>query len=176
MLTESIILALVAGIFTLFGAGIGAGIAYLSDRKNANEAKKQLYYQYALEEKFTAYRDFYLALDECSARYKQALVSGPGGVDGYEENIFPPYRELRTNWDIASIYIDDEQEIEIIEEALETFNDGRTWLKSLAQASDSDYHRKQPGENFQIGSDDIEEAYDDIVAVLKPKLDPVKFK
>lgn len=141
MVSESVLVAIVAGIFTVIGASIGGAATYLTGRKNAAEAERQLYHQHALQEKFTAYRDLYLAFDDVIARFKQATLSGPGDVATYETELWDPYRDLRTKWGITSIYIDDEDEIAAVEEALDTINDANTWLKSMAEASDEDYVR-----------------------------------
>jgi hypothetical protein len=172
MVSESVFVAIVAGVFTVIGAGIGGAATYLSDRKNATEAERQLYHQHALQEKFTAYRDLYLAFDDVIAKFKQATVSGPGEVATYETELWEPYRDLRTKWDIASIYIDDEDEIAAVEEALDTINDANTWLKSMSEASDEDHIRSEMAWDYEVDSDELEEAYETVTAVLKPKLDP----
>ena len=58
MVSEPVLVAVVAGVFTVIGAVIGSATTYFSDRKNAKEAERQLYNQHALEEKFTAYRTY----------------------------------------------------------------------------------------------------------------------
>lgn len=172
MVSESVLVAIVAGVFTVIGAGIGSATTYISDRKNAKESERQLYHQHALQEKFTAYRDLYLAFDDCIARFKQAVDSGPGDIETYETELRQPYYDLRTKWDIASIYIDDEGEIETVEWALSRISHANIWLKSMAEATDENHARPEMAWNYEVDRDELEEAYEKVITVLKSKLDP----
>lgn len=172
MVSESVLIAVVAGVFTVLGAVITAGVTYLSERQSAEEAAERLYHQHALEEKFNAYLDLYLSFDDCIARFSEANISGVSDFKTYENELWQPYMELRTAWDIASIYIDDEDDIEKIENSLNTLNDARTHLKSMAQVSDDEFHRKEMAWDYEVSNDELEEAYDEVVAVLKPRLNP----
>lgn len=174
MVSESALIAVVAGVFTILGAAITAGVTYLSERRSAEEAAERLYHQHALEEKFNACQELYLAFDDCIARFREANLQGVPNIEAYEKELGQPYRELRTAWDLASIYIDDQDDVESIEEALDTLKNARMHLKSMAEVSDEDSYRSEIAWDYEVSNDELKEIHDNVVAVLKPRIDPLE--
>jgi hypothetical protein len=174
MVSESVLIAVVAGVFTILGAAITPSVTYLSDRRSSKEAAERLYHQHALEKKFNTYQDLYLAFDDCISRFREANLQGVSDIETYQKEVDKPYRELRTAWDLASIYIDDEGDVEVVEDALDTLNDSRSYLKSMAEASDEDSYRSEIAWDYEVSDDDLEEIHDNVTAVLKPRIDPIE--
>lgn len=106
------------------------------------------------------------------AKFSQGTLTHPEDMQTYQEEIWQPYLELRTKWDIASVYIDDEDEIETIKNALETLNNANTWLKSMAMVIDEDFWREEPATDYRVDRDEYGKMRDSVTDVLKPKLDP----
>lgn len=166
----------VAAGIAFLGTILGAAITYFNQRVSSREAVQRLYYQHALEEKFTAFRDLYLAWDDTFARFRSYNSGTVTNVPEFQEKIGDPFRELVTKAEIASIYIDDEDDKQTIDDAIDKFKDQYKYLKSKAETYDEDHFAEERRTELRYTNEEMEDTYEEVKSILKGRIDPTNFE
>lgn len=163
--------ALIGVIGTIAGTVLGAGIQYLSARKSAQEASERVFEQRAIDSKFERLERLHDTLDDCLSSFNEVITQGPKDIDDYSERVRKPYDELVDAADKAGIYLSADER-EIIDGSVDEFNETRTYLRLWAEDQDSDFQDHPYWHKYQRPRDDLEDAADSAIALIREKLDP----
>jgi len=171
MTQDVVIGALIGGTGTILGTFLGTGIQYLNSRKSAEEASERLFEQRALDSKFERLERLHDSLDDCLSKFKNVIVQGPADADDYSERVRGPYDEFIDAIDKARIYLSPEER-NFIDDTIDKFNEARTYLKLWAFDQDKNYPDHPNYMNYSVSREELEEAADQVIEIIRKKLDP----
>jgi len=166
MLPDTVLASLVTGLLTGGAAVATAIVTYRSQRESDEEASKRLYRQHAVREEYEAYRDLYLAFNNCIREYRE-----PGKIvqaDNYEERIAEPMVNLSQNLDVASVYLSESDE-DVLRDRMMELREQREYIYTLALIADPEFNG-----NFEtpdrLYDSDFEDLFSEVKSVLYSKI------
>lgn len=162
--------AIVTGTFSLGAAAVGGAIAYLTTRQSDERERDRLYHEHTLERKFTALEELHTALYECFRAFRAANVQGVTSMSEFYADVRTPYDDLLEATDHAAMYLGDD--LESLEATVETFNAALTYFRSQAQALDGEYMDREVAHDYEVATDELEDAYEAAADVVRERLDP----
>jgi len=163
--------SIIAVLGAIVSAAVGGAISYYSQRSSSEEAVERLYYQHTLEERFTAFRDLYLAWDDVFRRFKDYNSGTVTDVETFQQEIGDPFRDLYAKSKLVSIYLDDGEQ-EIVESAMEDFDNQFKYLRSKAEKYDDSYLEVERRNDLRHTNEEMTNTYNEVKKLLKSKIDP----
>ncbi|MDB2246537.1 hypothetical protein PM076_17805 [Halorubrum ezzemoulense] len=167
MLPDTVLASLVTGLLTGGAAVATSIVTYRSQRESDSEASKRLYRQHVVREEAEAYRDLYLAFDECVREYKE-----PGSLINTEN----PQTETQSLFDevqlkvsVASLYLD-QPEIDELETAKKTLNKQCIYVRDLARESNNDTPDIGVDRENKVNISELDGILDSVKSIVEPRL------